>query len=316
MAQSGNVTDRADQADSSGQAAHAGRATQAAPTGKSAHVTGQASVRALVQSGWAWLAGSRDSSRLEAELLLAHALRQPRSYLLAHDDEVPGAPAVACYLALLERCAQGEPLAYLTGEREFWSLPLHVTPDVLIPRPETELAVERCLALRDASPATVADLGTGSGAIALALASERPQWRILATDREAAALKVAAANAARLGVSNVEFALGDWFAPLRGCHFDLIVSNPPYVAASDPALDLLRHEPESALSPGASGLEALRQLVLQAPAQLLPGGWLVLEHGAGQADAVSASLVDAGFARVRCHTDLAGHDRVTEAQWP
>jgi len=288
MAQSGNVTDRAR----------------------------PATVRALIQAGWARLAGSSDSARLEAQLLLAHALSQPRSYLLAHDDEVPAAPVVASYLSLLERCAGGEPLAYLTGGREFWSLALRVTPDVLIPRPETELAVERCLALRDASPATIADLGTGSGAIALALATERPRWRILATDRDAAALTVARANAGRLGLDNVSFSLGDWFVPLQGCRFELIVSNPPYVATSDPALELLRHEPAAALSPGASGLEALQQLVLQAPAHLLPGGWLVLEHGAGQAHAVAGSLVDAGFARVRCHADLAGRDRVTEAQWP
>ena len=304
MAQSGNVTDRA------------GEACRAAPSGKAVHLTGPATVRALIQAGWSRLAGSSDCSRLEAELLLAHALARPRSYLLAHDDEVPDAHAVASYLSLLERCAGGEPLAYLTGEREFWSLALRVTPDVLIPRPETELAVERCLALRDPGPAAVADLGTGSGAIALALATERPRWRILATDRDAAALTVASANAARLGLDNVAFLPGDWFAPLQGRGFDLIVSNPPYVALSDPALDLLRHEPAVVLSPGASGLEALQQLALQAPAHLLPGGWLVLEHGAGQADAVAGSLVDAGFARVRCHTDLAGRERVTEAQWP
>jgi release factor glutamine methyltransferase len=304
MAQSGNVSD------------HAAQAGRAAPSAKAAHVTGPLTVRALIQAGWARLAGSSDSSRLEAELLLAHALSQPRSYLLAHDDEVPDAPAVTSYLSLLERCAGGEPLAYLTGEREFWSLALRVSPDVLIPRPETELAVERCLALCDASPAMVADLGTGSGAIALALATERPRWRIVATDCDAAALMVASANAARLGLDNVAFLPGDWFAPLQGRGFDLIVSNPPYVALSDPALDLLRHEPAVALSPGASGLEALQQLALQAPAHLLPGGWLVLEHGAGQAAAVAGSLVDAGFARVRCHTDLAGRDRVTEAQWP
>jgi release factor glutamine methyltransferase len=292
MAESGNVTDRAD--------------------GAGDPVT----VQALVRRGWARLAGSSESSRLDAEVLLAHALHQPRSYLLAHDDERLDAPTITRYLALLARRAQGEPLAYLTGEREFWSLPLTVTPDVLIPRPETELAVERCLAVRDASPAEIADLGTGSGAIALALAVERPRWRILATDRAAAALRVAVGNASRLGVSNVDFAHGDWFAPLLGRRFDLIVSNPPYVAACDPALQALRHEPAVALTPGPGGMEALRHIVLQAPGHLLPGGWLVLEHGAGQADDVAASLVDAGFARVRCHIDLAGRERVTEAQWP
>ena len=301
MAESGNVPDPADLAD------HAHRADR---------VADQGTVRALLEHGWAQLAASSESARLDAELLLAHALRRPRSYLLAHDESRIDEATRARYQSLLARCAQGEPLAYLTGVREFWSLPLVVTPDVLIPRPETELAVERCLALRGATPATVADLGTGSGAIALALAVERPQWRIVATDRAASALQVARANAQRLGARNVEFLEGDWFAPLSGRQFDLIVSNPPYVAAADPALDALHYEPAAALSPGASGLEALRRIVLEAPAHLLQGGWLVLEHGAGQAADVARSLVGAGYARVRCHPDLAGRDRVTEAQWP
>ena len=273
-------------------------------------------VRSLLEHGWAQLAGSSESARLDAELLLAHVLRQPRSYLQAHDDERIDAATITRYEALLARRVQGEPLAYLTGEREFWSLPLAVTPDVLIPRPETELAVERCLALRGADPAAVADLGTGSGAIALALAVERPQWRILATDCAAGALQVARANAQRLGVQNVQFLQSDWFAALPGREFDLIVSNPPYVAAADPALHALRYEPAVALSPGASGMEALRRIVQQATAHLLPGGWLVLEHGAAQAAELAHALVGAGYARVRCHPDLAGFDRVTEAQWP
>jgi release factor glutamine methyltransferase len=301
MAEAGNVTDHADRADDPE------RANRVADSG---------TVRSLLERGWAQLAASSESSRLDAEILLAHALRQPRSYLLAHDDEPVDEPTIARYQSMLARCALGEPLAYVTGEREFWSLALAVTPDVLIPRPETELAVERCLALRDASPAAVADLGTGSGAIALALALERPQWRVLATDHAAAALQVARGNAERLGVQNVYFSQGDWFGPLQGRQFDLIVSNPPYVAARDPALHALRYEPAAALSPGASGLEALQRIVVEAPAHLLPGGWLVLEHGAGQAAAVAGSLVDAGYARVRCHADLAGRDRVTEAQWP
>jgi len=301
MAEAGNVTDHADRADDPE------RANRIADSG---------TVRSLLERGWAQLAASSESSRLDAEILLAHALRQPRSYLLAHADEPVDEPTIARYQSMLARCALGEPLAYVTGEREFWSLALAVTPDVLIPRPETELAVERCLALRDATPAAVADLGTGSGAIALALAVERPQWRVLATDHAAAALQVARGNAERLGVQNVYFSQGDWFGPLQGRQFDLIVSNPPYVAARDPALDALRYEPAAALSPGASGMEALLRIVLQAPAHLLPGGWLVLEHGAGQAAEVAGSLVDAGYARVRCHADLAGRDRVTEAQWP
>jgi release factor glutamine methyltransferase len=301
MAESGNVTDPAARADD-------------AERGK--RVADPGTVRQLLQRGWARLAGSSESSRLDAELLLAHALHQPRSYLLSHDDEPVAEAIIARYQSLLEQCAAGEPLAYLTGEREFWSLALTVTPEVLIPRPETELAVERCLALRDASPAEIADLGTGSGAIALALAVERPRWRIMATDVSAGALQVARGNAARLGIQNVYFEQGDWLAPLQGRQFDLIVSNPPYVAAGDPALQALRYEPAAALTPGTSGMEALRLIVQQAPAHLLPGGWLVLEHGAGQASAVAASLVDAGYARVRCYVDLAGRERVTEAQRP
>jgi release factor glutamine methyltransferase len=301
MAESGNVTDRADRAD------EPERANRMAAPG---------TVRGLLERGWAQLVGSSESSRLDAEILLAHALRRPRSYLLAHDNVAVDEATITRYQSLLARAAQGEPLAYLTGEREFWSLPLAVTPDVLIPRPETELAVERCLALRDAAPAAVADLGTGSGAIALALAVERPHWRVMATDCDARALQVARGNAERLGANNVYFSQGDWFGPLQGRRFDLIVSNPPYVAAHDPALHALRYEPAAALSPGASGMEALRRIVMQAPAHLLPGGWLVLEHGAGQAAEVAGSLVDAGYARVRCYADLAGRDRVTEAQWP
>jgi release factor glutamine methyltransferase len=272
-------------------------------------------LRALLERGWAELAGSSVSARLDAEVLLAYALRRPRSYLLSHEASRIDQAAGAQYRSLLARRAQGEPLAYLTGVREFWSLPLTVSPDVLIPRPETELAVERCLALRDAEPAAVADLGTGSGAIALALAVERPQWRIAATDCAANALQIARANAQRLGGRNVDFFEGDWLGALPGRQFDLIVSNPPYVAAHDPALAALRHEPALALSPGSSGLEALAKIIVQAPAHLLTGGWLVLEHGAGHAADVTRLLVDAGFTRVRCHPDLAGRDRVTEAQW-
>ena len=175
----------------------------------------------------------------------------------------------------MARRARGEPLAYLTGAREFWSLALRVGPEVLVPRPETELVVERCLALLEPDRAChVAELGTGSGAIAIALATERPQWHLTATDRSAAALRCARANAERLGAHQLEFLEGDWFEPLRSRRFDLIASNPPYVAAADPALEALRYEPAVALSPGPSGLEALRHLIEQAPRFLRrPGGW-------------------------------------------
>jgi release factor glutamine methyltransferase len=260
------------------------------------------------------------SGRLDADILLAYVLGRPRSALLAHGElRVPAADA-ARFQALIERCAAGEPVAYLTGAREFWSLSLLVNPAVLIPRPETELLVERALALCDESSAGdgllhVLDLGTGSGAVALALAAARPQWSITATDRSTAALEVARANARRLQLMRVEFVPGDWFGPLGGRRFDLICSNPPYVAATDAALDALRFEPLAALSPGPSGLEALSHLIERAPAHLAAGGWLALEHGADQASAVAAALVAAGYARVRCHRDLAGLDRVTEAQW-
>jgi release factor glutamine methyltransferase len=266
-------------------------------------------------------------ARLEAEVLLAHVLQVPRSALSAHPEQRIDAATAARYQALLGRRAAGEPVAYILGEREFWSLPLTVSPAVLIPRPETELVVERTLALLEpahgvsaahgahAAHRRVADLGTGSGAVALALASERPGWQVLATDLSAAALRVARGNAERLGLQRVEFIAGDWLAPLAGRRFHAIVSNPPYVAADDAAMTTLRHEPAAALTPGPTGLEALRHLIASAAAHLEPHAWLVLEHGAQQAAPVAAALVAAGYARVRCHRDLAGHERVTEAQW-
>ncbi|HWG77241.1 MAG TPA: peptide chain release factor N(5)-glutamine methyltransferase [Steroidobacteraceae bacterium] len=274
-------------------------------------------LRAWLERGHRLLqAAGRDSARLEAELLLTHVLGRPRSHLLAHAEE-PLAPEQAVhYDALLQRAARGEPLAYLTGEREFWSLNLLVSPAVLIPRPETELAVERCLTLlTGAAPdVRVCDLGTGAGGIALALAAERPHWRITATDLSVAALEVASANARRLGFLQLEFLPGDWLAPLARREFELIVSNPPYVSMHDPALAALGHEPRAALTPGDTGLEALHHLIRDARAHLATGGWLVLEHGADQGAAVTAALVEAGYARVRCHRDLAGHDRVSEGQ--
>jgi release factor glutamine methyltransferase len=187
---------------------------------------------------------------------------------------------------------------------------------VLIPRPETELLVERALALGPAGEALVADLGTGSGAIALALARERPRWRIVATDLSAPALAVARANAAALGLTAVEFRHGDWFAPLAGLRCDLLVSNPPYIAAGDPALvaATLGYEPQLALSPGSDALASLRVLARGAAQHLAPGGWLLLEHGATQAADVTHELVLAGFAHVGSHRDLAGHERMTEGQ--
>jgi release factor glutamine methyltransferase len=222
----------------------------------------------------------------------------------------------------VRRRAAGEPLAYIVGHREFWTLRLVVTPAVLVPRPETELLVERALALAtpyasDEHFPTLLDLGTGSGAIALSVASEHPAWKIVATDRSGAALDVAQRNARNHGLLQVEFVQGDWFAPLKGRRFDVIVSNPPYVGADDPlmAADSLRLEPREALTPGPDGLAALDAIIAAAPDHLERGGWLALEHGFTQSGPVAERLVARGFGHVRSHADLAGHPRVTEAQW-
>jgi release factor glutamine methyltransferase len=255
---------------------------------------------------------------LDAELLLAYALGAGRARLRSHGEAIPAAEAAASFLALIERRAAGEPVAYIIGRKDFWTLELSVNPAVLVPRPETELLVERALALHPGAQAGVADLGTGSGAIALALASARPRWRIVATDISAAALAVAQANAAALGLERVEIVQGDWLACLPGRTFDLLLSNPPYVAPGDPALGQLElmREPQLALVAGEDGLAALRAIIRTAPAHLAPGGWLLLEHGATQAAAVAGALVARGFAQVRSHRDLAGRGRMTEGQWP
>jgi release factor glutamine methyltransferase len=282
-------------------------------------MTGTSNVgRALAQAAQRLTASGADggaSAALDAGLLLAHILGISRTRLLAHTEMALEPSAAGRYAALVERRARGEPLAYLTGRREFWSLELAVTPAVLVPRPETELLVERALALHGAAHGRIADLGTGCGAVALALACERPHWQITATDVSAAALAVARANAARLGLG-VDFREGDWFVPLAGRRFDLVVSNPPYVDAGDPALaaGALAYEPPLALTPGADALASLRAIARQAPRHLAPGGWLLLEHGATQGLAVRRELVLAGFRYVRSHPDPGGHERVTEGQ--
>jgi release factor glutamine methyltransferase len=255
------------------------------------------------------------TAALDAALLLAHTLQQPRSFLLANMDLEPAVPVVVRYQELIKRRSGGEPIAYITGAREFWSLDLRITPAVLVPRPETELLVERALALHDSSPALVADLGTGSGAVALSCASERPRWKIVATDVATDALALASANAAALGLNGVEFRAGSWYEALPDPEYDLILSNPPYIASDDPALadPALRCEPQLALVSGADGLTALRQIIGGAWERLKRGGALALEHGATQGPAVAQLLVKAGFSHVRCHPDLAGLDRVTEA---
>jgi release factor glutamine methyltransferase len=254
-------------------------------------------------------------ARREAAALLAHVLGCTPTQFVAHDDESLSAAQATSFRALVARRAAGEPFAYLTGRREFWSLSLMVSPSVLIPRPETELLVEHALALLANHPARVADLGTGSGAIALACAVERPTWDITATDVSSEALTLAAANARMQGCGQIRFVQGSWYQPLQGQRFDLILSNPPYIAAADPALHEhgLPYEPQTALVSGRDGLDALRELIAGAPAHLLPGGALLLEHGAEQCPAVARLLVEAGFGHVRCHPDLAGLPRVTTA---
>ena len=277
----------------------------------------KATVATLLADGARALTGTADNARLEAQLLLAQVLAVSRAQLHAYPEATADAAQAALYRGLIERRAAGEPLAYLTGRREFWSLDLAVTPAVLIPRPETELLVERALVLGPPGEARVADLGTGSGAIALALARERPRWRIVATDVSAPALAVARANGAALGLTGIEFLAGSWFGPLAGARFDLLLSNPPYVGADDPALSdpALALEPALALTPpGGDALAALRILARGAAAHLLPGGWLLLEHGTSQGAEVRAELVAAGFAHVRSHRDLAGHERMTEGR--
>jgi len=256
-----------------------------------------------------------DAARLEARLLLAAGLECDLSRLFAYPEQQLDASQLQRYQNLLLRRCIGEPLAYITGSREFWSLELEVGPDVLIPRPETELLVEQCLTLGDAeSRLRVLDLGTGSGAVALAIARERPHWRILATDRSAKALAVAQRNAGRHRLDNLEFLQGSWYQAIPADErFDLIVSNPPYVAAEDPHLRRgdLRFEPREALTPGSSGLEAFEQIIQGAQRHLRNPGWLMLEHGLEQAEAVQALLLRHGFSRVSGHTDLEGRDRVT-----
>lgn len=264
------------------------------------------------------LSGIVDSPRLHAELLLAEVLQRPRGRLLAQTEQAVPLAVAQRLRALAVRCGHGEPLAYVLGRREFWSLELRVTPDVLIPRPDTERLVECALTfLRDRPAPRVVDLGTGSGAIALALARERADADVTATDRSAAALAVARDNAARLGLPGLRFLLGDWYAPLQGQRFDLIVANPPYVARGDPALQptVAAFEPATALYADDQGFADLARLVAGAPRHLLSGGALLLEHGATQAAALRGHLQASGFTGVQTWTDLAGHDRVSGGVW-
>lgn len=263
--------------------------------------------------------------RFDAQLLLLHALGRPdgdRAWLLAHDEDSLVDPVADVFRIFSLRRAAGEPLAYIVGYKDFFGLRFDVDARVLVPRPDTETLVQWALDMaKKAAPAMslqVLDLGTGSGAIAVAIAKNLQTWRSSATvhavDASAAALSVAVGNARALQ-ANVQFIESHWFEKVSG-HYHIIASNPPYIASADPHLSALTHEPPEALTAGPDGLDDLRQIVAQAPAHLMPGGWLLLEHGYDQADAVRTLLTQRGFTRVQSRQDLAGIARCSGGQWP
>jgi release factor glutamine methyltransferase len=276
-------------------------------------------VAQTIQSGARSLDSHSDSPRLDAELLLGKILGLPRSGLIARGNDPVANECASGYASLIERRLKGAPIAYLTGTREFWSLTLRVTPAVLVPRPETECLVELALQRLPEHRArpfadracSVLDLGTGSGAIALAIASERPGVRVTGVDISPSALEIAIQNSRDLGLSHIDWRLGSWFAPVPGERFDLIVANPPYIAAADPALEKLAAEPAIALCDGPTGLEALAAIAGAATPHLHDNGWLILEHGSNQAPDVAQLLEHHGFTEVRSHLDFSGKPRVT-----
>ncbi len=255
-----------------------------------------------------------ESPRLDAELLLARALDVPRSYLFAHPEDTLDIAALERFIDVIARRADGVPLAYITGEKEFWSMTLFVNPGTLVPRPETEILVDQALMrIPRRAALRILDLGTGSGAIALALAKERPLCEITATDVSAQALRTARENARHNTLPNIEFAQGSWFEPVKGLNFDLVVTNPPYVPDEDPDLLSLRHEPRSALASGNDGLDAIRHIAAQASTVMNTGGTLLIEHGDRQHVAVGEILVSEGWSDITTSNDLAGKPRVTAA---
>ena len=269
-------------------------------------------VAVTLQRATQTLSGHGDSPRLDAEILLGRILGLSRPALIVRGADPVSAETQRAYDELIARRMQGAPVAYLTGTREFWSLELDVTPDVLVPRPETEVLVELALGLLPKEvPRSVLDLGTGSGAIALAIASERPLVCMTGVDVSERALAVAMANSRKLGLMQIRWYAGSWFDAVRDQRFDMIVSNPPYVASNDPALERLAAEPAIALCCGPTGLEALDSIVGGAAEHLNPGGWLLLEHGNTQADDVARLLESRGFHHIRSHADYSGNPRVT-----
>ncbi len=271
-------------------------------------------IAAALADGTEQLRGVSDSPRLDAELLLAQALDVPRSYLFAHPEDALDRAALERFCSSLDRRSDDLPLAYISGEKEFWSMTLIVSPDTLVPRPETELLVDQALQhIPKNENFSILDLGTGCGAIALAIAKERPHCDITATDVSDAALAVARENANRLALANVEFLCGDWTAPVAGKTFDIIASNPPYVPEADPDLERLKHEPQMALLSGKDGLDAIRRISAEAQSVLRPGGTLLIEHGDNQAEEIARILSADGWGEISQVNDLAGKPRVTIA---
>ncbi|CAI1509368.1 Release factor glutamine methyltransferase [Serratia quinivorans] len=259
-----------------------------------------------------------DSARRDAEILLGFVTGRARTFLMAFGETLLTQQQQEQLERLLARRERGEPVAYLIGEREFWSLPLSVSPATLIPRPDTECLVELALERLPSSSCNILDLGTGTGAIALALASERPDCTVTGVDLQPEAVALAQHNAQKLAIGNAQFLQGSWFAPVTGQTFALIASNPPYIDAADPHLAQgdVRFEPSSALVSQQHGLADLSVIVQQAPQYLQPQGWLLLEHGWQQGESVRALLQAAGFISIATRRDYGDNDRVTFGQWP
>lgn len=272
------------------------------------HLSIQQALKYVVDS----LQRQTDTARLDAELLISYSTQSTRTYLYAHPETLLTPSQTELLQEILMRRLQGEPIAYILGYQEFWSIELEVTPDTLIPRPETEHLVEWCLEnLPAQAPLRIADLGTGSGAIAIALASERPAWHIDATDTSLPALLVAQRNAARYELRNIDFYHGDWYHALPDHQYGVIVSNPPYISENDPHLAALQYEPINALRAQQQGLSEIAKIVEQAHDHLISGGMLILEHGFDQASKVASLLKHYGFDPIQTYLDLAGHERFT-----
>lgn len=276
------------------------------------------SIQNLLQTASSQLAATSDSAMLDAEVLLCHCLHKNRSYLRAWPDKQLDAEQCRAFQALIAKRSDGWPVAYLTEQREFWSRNFKVSPEVLIPRPDSELMIELCLPLLpETEPVKVIDLGTGSGILAITLAAERPKAQVFATDISSSALKIATENAATLNIHNISFKLSNWFANVTEHNFDLIISNPPYIADHDPHLQQgdVRFEPQSALISAENGLQDIRLLAEQARHHLKNQGRLLIEHGYNQQAEVQAILTQFNYQQISTHQDLSGQPRITSGLW-